>query len=83
MDDFRDLLTGGLRTALDLYAYKEITDIEQKELRQETQRFIKQDSPNGTMVGYPSMPTVAGINAAYLIGGGLIAVALIAVLLKR
>jgi hypothetical protein len=79
---FTGLITGGLREYLDIAAYRELSEIDRKPLAQETQTYVKQDGPN-TLEGYPSVPTVAGINALVLIGGGLIAVALIFAVLRR
>lgn len=79
---FGDLLQGGLRDYLDILAYRELSSIDNKPLATETPVYVKQDGPN-TLVGFPSTPTVAGINAVWLIGGGLVALALIVVLLRR
>lgn len=81
-DGLGGLLTGGLRDYLDVLAYRELSEIDRKPLAQETPVYVKQDGPN-TLVGFPSVPTVAGVNSLWLIGGGLIAVALVAVLLTR
>lgn len=79
---FTDLIQGGLRDYLDILAYRELSSIDNKPPATETPVYVKQDGPN-TLVGYPSLPTVAGINSLWLIGGGLVAVALIFALMRR
>lgn len=82
VDEFGDLLKGGFRDYLDILAYRELSSIDNKPLATETPVYVKQDGPN-TLVGYPSLPTVAGINSLWIIGGGLIALALVVVLMRR
>ena len=82
LDDFGDLLKTGTRDYLDILAYRELSEIDRKPLASETPVYVKQDGAN-TLVGYPSMPTIAGINSVWLIGGGLIALALIFAVLRR
>jgi len=83
-DDFGDILKGGLQSYLDIVAYRELSDIDNKPLRQDAQTVVL--NPNNgrpTATGTMSVPAIAGINAAWWLGGGLVVVALLALFLKR
>lgn len=83
MDDFGDILKGGFKDYLDLLAYKEVTAIDRKPLREEVQTVVKSPETGRTsQTGVPSTP-IFGIPAMWIMGGGLVAVALLVLLLRR
>lgn len=82
LDDIADIFTGGLQTALDIEAERARADIERMRTAEDNRLASKGDSGALYRTGTePSRPP--NIKPLLLIGAGLVAVALVVVLLRN